>query len=265
MIDLRVVLSDAKAKRDYYYSIFIGTHDTPVQLKDTVAFALYSRCLQTHEAIEILASNALVDDAWVLLRSMAEHAINSAYMLLIAGDQTARDFADYGKYTDYEYLQAIKGTDERAFRHQVSVETEEQARARHEEVRARYDTKRGMDKWCPDGPLYKRADLVDTFIAQRTRDDDSPFLWLANTAWRMASDYTHGAASVLAEQVQPKEETRVTLQRIYTPEQATAVLNWANFALYIISIPIDIALGGKNVAEINKRNVAWAETLASSP
>jgi len=52
------------------------------------------------------------------------------YMLLIADDQTARDFADYGQYTDYEYLQAIEGTDERAFRHQVSVETEEKARAR---------------------------------------------------------------------------------------------------------------------------------------
>jgi hypothetical protein len=73
MTDLQAVLSDAKSKRDYYYSIFIGSHDRPVQLKDTIAFTLYSRCLQTHEAIEILGSHSLVDDAWVLLRSMAEH------------------------------------------------------------------------------------------------------------------------------------------------------------------------------------------------
>jgi hypothetical protein len=260
-ISLAAVLGDARAKREYYYSIFVGSHDRPVELKDTIAFTLYSRCLQTHEGIEILASHSLVDDAWVLLRSMAEHAINSAYMLLIADSQTAIDFADYGKDSDHEYLQRIKGTNERAFKHQVSTETEEKARARYEEVRGRYDGRRGMDKWCPDGALYKRADLVDNFISQRTGDKDSPFLWLANTAWRMASDYTHGAASVLANQVQPKEGVRVTLQRIYTPEEAADVLKWANFALYLISIPIDVALGGKNVAEINKRNVAWAETL----
>jgi len=109
MTDLQAV-SDARAKREYYSSILVGSHDRPIQLKDTIAFTLYLRCLQTHEAIEILASHSLIDDAWVLLRSMAEHTINSAYMLLIADDQTASDFADYGKYTDYEYLQAIKST-----------------------------------------------------------------------------------------------------------------------------------------------------------
>jgi hypothetical protein len=262
MKDLQAVLNDAKEKREYYYSIFIGSHDRPVQLKDTIAFTLYLRCLQTHEAIELLALHALVDDAWVLLRSMVEHAINSAYMLLIADDQTASDFADYGKYTDYEYLRDIKLTNERAFRNQVSAETEENARARYEEVRERYENKRGMDKWCPDGALYKRAEVVDNFLSKRT--DGSPFLWLANTAWRIASAYTHGAASVLAEHVQPKEQTRVTLQRIYTPDEATDVLNWANFALYLISILIDVALGGRNVAEIEKRNAAWAETLKRS-
>jgi len=126
-------------------------------------------------------------------------------------------------------------------------------------VRARYDSKRGMDKWCPHGALYKRAELVDK------RTNDSPFLWLANTAWRIASNYTHGAASVLANQVQPKEGVRVTLQRIYTPDEAIDVLNWANFALYLLSMVIDVALGGKNVAEIEKRNAAWAEKLKGSP
>ena len=262
MIDLQAVLSDARAKREYYYSIFVGTHDRPVQLRDTIALTLYSRCLQAHEAIDILASHSLFDDAWVLLRSMIEHAINSAYMLVVADDQTASDFADYGKYTDYKYLQDIKGTDERAFRHQVSIEMEDNARARYESVRARYDGKKGMDKWCPAGPLYKRAELVDNALNKRV--DGSPLLWLANTAWRMASAHTHGAASVLAEQVQPKDETRVTLQRIYAPEEAVAVVSWANFALYLISILIDVALGSKNVAEIEKRNTAWSETLKNA-
>jgi uncharacterized protein DUF5677 len=262
MIDLQAMLSDARAKREYYYSIFVGIHDRPVQLRDTIAFTLYSRCLQAHEAIETLASHSLFDDAWVLLRSMVEHAINSAYMLVVADEQTASDFADYGKYTDYKYLRDIKGTDERAFRQQVSVETEEKARVLYEQVRARYDSRRGMDKWCPDGPLHKRAERVDNALNKRV--DGSPLLWLANTAWRIASAHTHGAASVLAEQVQPIQETRVTLQRIYGPEEAVAVVNWANFALYLISILIDVALGSKNVAEIEKRNTAWAETLTNA-
>jgi hypothetical protein len=184
--DLPAVLADAKQKREYCHSIFVGQHRREVQREDTIALSLYSRCLQCHEAIEILVSRSLVDDAWVLLRAMIEHSINCAYMLLIADAQTASDFADYDNYTNYEYLQSIKSTDERAFRHQVPLDVEEKAHARYEQVRFRYDSRRGMDKWCPDGALWKRADLVDKYIKSASPEEASPFLWLAilDGGWR---------------------------------------------------------------------------------
>jgi Family of unknown function (DUF5677) len=259
-IDLKTVLDDARQKREFSYSIFIGTHQGEFHRKEKIALSLYARCLQAHEAIEILVSRSLVDDAWILMRALVEHAINSAYMLLVADAQTADNFAEYSDYTDYEYLQAIKGTDEQAFRHQVSEEQEEKARQRFEKVRGRFKDKRGNDKWCPDGPLWKRADCVDKFIRERTSDETNAFLWLANTAWRMGSAYTHGAASALVDQLRQAGK-EITIQRIYTQDEGAKVLHWANFALYIISIPIDIALGGKNVAEINRRNVEWAKTF----
>jgi hypothetical protein len=48
---------------------------------------------------------------------------------------------------------------------------------------------------------------------------------------------------------------------MYKPDEGIEVLNWANFALYASSVPIDVFLGGKNVDELNRRNIAWAAGL----
>jgi hypothetical protein len=263
--EIKALLEDARQKLEFHYSIFLGTHHGVFKRKQTISFALFARCLQTHEAIQILVSHSLVDDAWILLRALVEHAINSAYMLLVADDQTADDFADYGGYTDYEYLQAIKQTNETAFRHQVSAEQEEKAQQRFERVRSRFDGRRGTERWCMDGALYKRASRVDKFLKEATADEASPFLWLANTAWRLGSTYTHGAASALVDQTRMEKDGIIAIQRIYTQEEGARVLGWANFALYLISIPIDVALGGKNVPEINRRCSEWAQAISSSP
>lgn len=232
-----------------------GKHDGHFERKDYIGFALFNRCLQTHEAAEIVVRNSLLDDAWVLVRALVEHAVNSVYMLFVADAQTADDFADYGDYLNYTNLLDLKGTDEALLRQIVSVEEEEKLRLRYEAVRARFDGKRG-DKWCTDDALYKRAIRSDRINGNRRSD----FLWLVNSVWRHASMYTHGTSRALADQVRQEGEITI-INRKYAYSEASEALHSANPSLYLVLLPVDVRLGGKNTAGLNRRPEKWAERL----
>jgi len=90
--------------------------------KDYIALALFSRCLQTHEAAELVVKQSLIDDVWVLVRALVEHAVNAVYMLYVADSATAHDFNDYQDYLGYKVLLDLKGTDEPMLRKLVSAE-----------------------------------------------------------------------------------------------------------------------------------------------
>jgi len=184
-------LEEAGKLREFAYSISEGKHHGNFERKDYIAFALFSRCLQTHEAVELVVRQSPLDDGWTLVRSMVEYAVNAVYMLYMADAKTADNFNDYQDYLGHTVLLDLKGTDEPMLRKLVSPEEETKSRIRYEKVRGQFDGKRG-DKWSTDDALYKRAARVDAAIGQQIGEKRTDLLWLVNTLWRYASVYTHG-------------------------------------------------------------------------
>ncbi len=248
-------LEEAVHLRELAYSIAEGKHDGKFERKDYIGFALFNRCLQTHEATELVVRKSLIDDAWVLVRAMVEHAVNSVYMFYVADAATADSFNDYQDYLAHKTLLDLKSTDEVTLRSMVSAEEEEKGRLRFEAVRGRFDDKRG-DRWCVDDALYKRAAQVDRAVSASTGKSQSDLLWLVNSLWRYASTYTHGMAGALTEQVREEGEA-VIIHRKYSYAEAAKVVFSANSALYHVLLPVDIRLGGKHVAELNHRFNLW--------
>ena len=248
-------LEEAVRLREFAYSVAEGKHYANFERKDYIALALFSRCLQTHEAAELVVKQSLIDDVWVLVRALVEHAVNAVYMLYVADSATADDFNDYQDYLGYKVLLDLKGTDEPMLRKLVSAEEEENARLRFEKIRDRFDGKRG-DKWCADDALYKRAAKVDAVVSRQAREKRTDFLWLVNTLWRYASGYTHGTAGSLSHHLEEKGE-EVWIKRKPTYAEAAKAMQSANSALYLVLLPIDVRLGGKHAAELNRRFNAW--------
>lgn len=248
-------LEEAGQLRKFAYSISEGKHHDNFERKDYIAFALFSRCLQTHEAVELVVRQSLLDDGWTLVRSMVEYAVNAVYMLYIADAKTADSFNDYQDYLAHTVLLDLKGTDEPTLRKLVSAEEEEKSRVRYEKVRSQFDGKRG-DKWCAEDALYKRAARVDAAVSQQVGEKRSDLLWLVNTIWRYASGYTHGMAGSLSDHLEEKGE-EVWIKRKPTYAEAAKVLLSANSALYQVLLPIDVRVGGKNAAKLNQRMNAW--------
>jgi hypothetical protein len=248
-------LDEAVRIREFAYSIATGTHHGNFEPKDYIAFSLFNRCLQTHQAMELVARQSLIDDVWVLVRSLVEHAVNAVYMLNVADATTADNFNDYQDYLAYKVLLDLKGVDEAILRKLVSSEVEEKCRLRFEAIRNRFDDKRG-DKWCVDDALYKRAARVDWEISKATGEQRSDFRWLVNSLWRYASMYTHGTAGALSEQVRQKGEA-VIIHRKYAYDEAAKAVSAANYALYHVSLPVDVRLGGMNASELNLRMQRW--------
>jgi len=131
----------------------------------------------------------------------------------------------------------------------VPPEEEKEIRQRFDAVRSRFDNARG-DRWCADDRLYKRAARLD-------RERGTDFLWLVNSLWRYGSAYVHGTAAALSAQMAEAPQG-VTFQRKYTREEAANALCNANLAFYLILLPLDVRLGGRNASEINRRFEAWA-------
>ena len=256
-------LDEAVKLREFAHSIAAGTHEGNFERKDYIALLLFNRCLQLHEATETVVRKSLIDDAWVLVRSLVEHAVNCVYMLSVADAATADNFNDYQDYLAHKNLLDLKATDEAMVRQLVSVEEEEKSRLKFETVRGRFDGKRG-DKWCDDDALYKRAATVDrTITAAAGGEPRTEFLWLVNTLWRYASVYTHGTAGALTNQIKEEGES-VIIRRQYTYAEAAKVMQSANSALYLVLLPVDGRLGAKNGTELNQRFNRWISRDSSN-
>src|SRR5216683_5627509 len=120
-------LGEAVRIREFARYITEGAHHGDFERKDYIAFALFNRCLQTHEAMELVARQSLLDDAWVLVRSLVEHAVNAVYMLKIADAATADNFNDYHHYSAYKVLLDLRAIDGAMLRQLVSEDEEEKS------------------------------------------------------------------------------------------------------------------------------------------
>ena len=249
-------LKEGAHLREFAYSIAVGKHHGHFDPKDYIAFALIqSLPSQAHEAAEVVLKKSLVDDAWVVVRALVEHAVNAVYMLYIADATTAENYNAYQDYLSFKVLLDLKGTYETALRKLIPAEDEEKGRLRFEGVRAQFDGKRG-DKWCADDALYKRAARIDAEVTRQTGEKRNDFLWLVNTLWRYASSYTHGTAGTLADHVEDKGEA-VWIKRKPTYREAAKAMQSANSALFQVLLPIDVRLGGTHSVELNRMMGAW--------
>jgi Family of unknown function (DUF5677) len=249
-------LKEASELRAFAYSITTGTHHGHFERKDYIGLAMFSRCLQTHEATEIIVRQSLVDDGLVLVRALVEHAVNAVYMLTIADGQTADAFADYGDYMAYEQYASLKVADPDLMSTQVSAQDEDRLRKRYDEILPKFEKKRG-DKWCVDDALYKRAARLDHTLRQP--DVNTEWRLLVNAVWRHASTYTHGTARALAAQMTQEGEI-TTLERRATYKEAQQVLQSANTAVYLALLPVGGRLGA-DLAAIHERFGRWVVAM----
>ena len=125
---LRYQLEQADLIREFAYTSLVAEHRGEFHRAQYIAMTQFYRCLQTHEATEILVRQRLIEDARVLVRVLIEHGVDCAYMLTVADAQTGDDFVDYAKYKRYQGIQALKRVDESMARQLVPVEREEQVR-----------------------------------------------------------------------------------------------------------------------------------------
>ena len=93
-VSLTANLDQAPELRNLAYSVIVAEGLRDLKTEQRVALTMFYRGLQTHEAIEILLRQKLVEDARVLVRVLVEHEVNCAYMLLVGDEETATDFAE---------------------------------------------------------------------------------------------------------------------------------------------------------------------------
>jgi Family of unknown function (DUF5677) len=242
-------LEQARELRNLAYAVIIVEGVRDLTMAQRIALAMFYRSLQTHEAIEILVRQQLVEDAQVLSRVVVEHVVNCAYMLVVADEQTAGDFVKFPRYWNYFLMRDLKAVDETRFRKQVTVELEDEIRKEYEDLLPRFENRRNGE-WCVDAKLHQRAARVDDGFAEYFKKPFNEFRWLVNSQWRFAGSHVHGNADSLLEQVS-RSENVMTIEQKFDAEDAAEALYTANFALTLVLYSIDGLLGAKNIPAIS--------------
>src|SRR6266852_4217459 len=94
-------LEQAPELRKLAYEVILAEGLRYLTMAQRIALTMFYRSLQTHEAIEILLKQKLVEDARVLGRVLVENEVNCAYMLLAGDEETATDFTEYPRFWNY--------------------------------------------------------------------------------------------------------------------------------------------------------------------
>lgn len=243
-------LEQARELRKLAYDVVLAEGLRDFTMAQRVALAMFYRSLQTHEAIEILVKQELVEDAQALVRVLVENEVNCAYMLIVGDEETAKDFVKHPRYKNYIVMRDLKAVDETRFRNQVSVELENETQKQYEALLPRYQNRRG--EWCVDGKLHVRAAKVDEKFAEFLKQPYIEFRWLVNSSWRFNSSQVHGNADTLLEQVSRREH-EITIEQKYDPEDAAEALYIANLSLSLVLHLIDSLLGAKNAPKVIER------------
>jgi hypothetical protein len=242
-------LEQAVELRTLAYEVVVAEHRGTFTRAQNLASMLFYRSIQTHEAVEILVRQQLVEDARILLRVLVEHAVNFAYMLIVADDSTVDDFARFPKYWRYKILQGVKIANEARVRKFMSPEEEEEMRLEHEALKPRFKG-RANGEWCADRKLHERAAKVDKKLGEALNTKYGQFLWMVNTEWRFASSYVHGMSDSLLDQVSEVGGV-ITIEQKFDAEDAATALYSANFAIALCIPLLDNSLGERHAAKIS--------------
>jgi len=244
-------LEQAPELRKLAYEVIVAEGLRDLSVAQRIALTMFYRSLQTHEAIEILVKQKLVEDARVLVRVLIENEVNCAYMLVVGDEETATDFLKYPRYWNYILMRELKSVDESRFRKHVSVELEDETRKEYEALHARFKDRR-KGEWCVDAKLHERARKVDGKLAELFQQPYIAFRWLVNSEWRFAGSHVHGNADALLEQVSQSENV-ITIEQRYDHEDAAEALYAANLALSLVLPLIDTLLGAKHAPAVLER------------
>src|SRR6267378_3318872 len=149
-------LEHAPELRKLAYEVIVAEGLRDLTMAQRIALTMFYRSLQTHEAIEILLKQKLVEDARVLVRVLVENEVNCAYMVLVGDEEAATDFVKYPRYWNYFLMRDLKSVDESRFRKQVSVELEDETRREYDALHTRFKDRRNGE-WCVDAKLHERS------------------------------------------------------------------------------------------------------------
>ncbi len=238
----------------------------------SLAYALFLRAERTFASIQTLARLRLVDDAYALVRTMAEKIINAKFILL-KGDDAALDYIEYLPYREWIDVLAFMKSDIRVTNFWTEGERNEMRKA-HNEVRTaalpdgsqrkRYG--RGSD-WLEIG-LLRRAQLIDDLLSVKF---SSQIFLSAQTLYHLtypkSSAYLHGTWESLARSVVHKEAipdgdgyVRATIQIQLKDESPGVAIEALSTS---IAAALEIILFTAKVIG-NQRDLRWARTFISS-
>ncbi len=254
-VDLDHQLAIAEDLFAFANEVCVGTLRTETEFtrKDYIFFGLVDKNIATFEAIRILSGKGLADDAFALVRVLAECMINAAYVVHET-DQLANDYADYPDYrnwVEYEDLRAVAPEMVK----DVPAEEVKTTQRKYEAVKDRYKGKRD---WCADN-LFQRAAKLDAAV-------QGDFNWvriIVNAPWRKASAYVHSNASSITSRVH-ESEAGVIIHREFTLEQAAGALYAATMIMFAMLGLVDLRLGKRHIEKWKALYDRWGKPPAAN-
>jgi hypothetical protein len=223
--------------------------DNEFTRKDYIFFALADKNFATFDAIKLLAEKGYADDAFVLVRTLAECTVNAAYVGNMT-DGIANDYADFSGFMNWKEFAGLQAVAPEAVKNTPREEVDEMKRA-FESVKHRYEKNKNMD-WCSKS-LFERAKEIDTAVSA----DFNLLRVIVNSPWRKASAYVHGTASSITSRVR-EQNSGIVIHRQFTEEEAAAALYAANLIMFALLAFVDLRLGKKRAEKWRSLHKEWS-------
>ncbi len=221
---------------------------TEFTLKDYIFFGLADKNFATFHSIRVLAEMGLADDAFALVRVLAECTVNAAYVGFSDGDEIPKDYRDFPEFFAWIEYQGLLGVAPEAVKDLTAEEVEEMKKA-YEAGKARYKKGAKYD-WC-SANLFQRATDIDKktgLTLLRT---------VVNSPWRKASAYVHGTAQSITSRVREEKEG-IVIHRQVRPEEQAAALYAANLIMFALLMFADLRLGQRQAGKWGELHKRWS-------
>ena len=218
--------------------------------KDYIFFALADKNFATFDAIRFLAEKGYADDAFVLVRTLAECTVNAAYVGNVS-DEVANDYADFSSFMNWKEFEGMQAVAPESVKDIPAKEIGEMRQA-FEAVKKRFENNRPMD-WCSK-PLFQRATEMDKAVSK----DFNLLRTIINSPWRKASAYVHGTASSITSRLRERDGG-IVIHRQFTEEEAAAALYAANLIMFALLAFVDLRIGKKHAEKWRNLHERWAE------
>jgi hypothetical protein len=219
-------------------------------LKDTIFFGLADKNFATFRSIQALLEMGLADDAFALVRVLAECTVNAVYICFSDGDEVAKDYRDFPEFFQWVEYQDLLAASPDAVK-DVSADEVEAMNKAFEAGKSRFQRGRTYD-WCAAN-LFQRATDID----QKVDPNWSLLRMVVNSPWRKASAYVHGTANSITSRVK-EEKGGIVIHRQVRPEELGSALYAANLIMFALLAFVDLRLGKHNAEKWRDLHKRWA-------